>query len=399
MVTAAEEPDVTIVGGGLAGLSTGIALANAGISTVILESRRKSAADVFGFLLWPPGTRSLGWLGVLDDALKAGAELESLTWFVAGRKKDDQTWLSVNLPDLGVGPFLGILPSALEGILRDAALRSGVRILDAVEEWAVRRDQGGWTVRATRAGEPEEIRTRLLVGADGANSRLRDEVGLKSSRWQPAGQVIVTGVGGAVPLRESRQALSATGSGGCVSLGEDHSWLYTVAHESEATDPQRTLRHYATLDPKPAAAFEHVERVAVLRPWTITVPEWAADGAVLMGDAAHGMLPHFGLGGSMTLEDVPILVEVVRDALGAKDTSAARLGAFQHRRRARVAYAQRTSNQWARLLSSRLPGIQAARNVSVRRLSRNMELVETFYRELASPSVPELSTRLRMLLL
>ncbi|GAB2584449.1 hypothetical protein GCM10027168_16510 [Streptomyces capparidis] len=395
MVSAAERPDVIIVGGGLAGLSTGIALAGAGIDTVILEARRKSSADVFGFLLWPPGTRCLRWLGVLDEALKAGQELESLTWFLTGRK---QTWLSVDLNSLGAGTFLGILPSRLEAILREAAKRSGVRILDAVESWSVSRERGSWTVRAQREDGPVELTTPLLVGADGAGSRLREELGLASSRWQPSGQVIVTGVGGALPVRESRQALTPEGSGGCVSIGQEHSWLYAVTPESGAADPTETLRHYTSLDPEPAEAYRNVERVAVLRPWTITVPRWATDGAVLMGDAAHGMLPHFGLGGSLTLEDVPLLLEVVEEALREGDFRAARLAAFQARRRARVAYAQRTSNSWARVLGTSLPGMQRARDLSMRRLTHDRELVESFYRELASPSVPRLSTRLRMLL-
>ncbi|WP_180926950.1 NAD(P)/FAD-dependent oxidoreductase [Streptomyces sp. AJS327] len=395
-MSAKEKPDVTIVGGGLAGLATGIALADSGFDTAIVEARRKPASDVFGFLLWPPGTRTLRWLGALPEAAKAGSELESLTWFVSGKK---DTWLSVRLDELGCGTFLGILPSRLEEILRDTALRAGVRILDSVEDWSLVRERASWTLRAERADGPVELRTPLLIGADGANSRLREELGLASSRWQPSGQVIVTGVGGPLPSRESRQALSSTGSGGCVSLGEEHSWLYTVAHESEATDPERTLRHYASLDPEPAAAFEQVRRTAVVRPWNITVPRWSTDGALLMGDAAHGMLPHFGLGGSLTLEDVPILREVVEEALRTGDTCAARLSAFQQRRRARVAYAQRTSNQWARLLSNRAPGIQTARDLAVRRLVKDMSLVERFYRELASPSVPALSTRMRMLLL
>lgn len=396
MVSAKEKPDVTIVGGGLAGLATGIALADSGFDTAIVEARRKPSADVFGFLLWPPGTRCLRWLGVLPEAIEQGSELEALSWFVAGKK---HTWLSVDLEELGSGTFLGILPARLEEILRAAAVRSGVRILDSVEDWSLVRQRSSWRLRAERSDGTVDITTPLLIGADGANSRLRDELGLTHTRWQPPGQVIVTGVGGRVPSRESRQALSATGSGGCVSLGEEHSWLYTVAHESEAADPERTLSHYASLDPEPAAAFQHVRRTAVVRPWNIKVPRWATDGALLMGDAAHGMLPHFGLGGSLTLEDVPILREVVEDALHRGDTCAPRLSAFQQRRRARAAYAQRTSNQWARLLSSRAPGIQTARDVAVRRLVNDMGLVKRFYRELASPAVPSLNTRAKMLLL
>ncbi|MBO8202321.1 FAD-dependent monooxygenase [Streptomyces smyrnaeus] len=393
---AVEKPDITIVGGGLAGLSTGIALAESGIDTAIVESRRKAKADIFGFLLWPPGTRSLRWLGALPEALRHGAELESLTWFVVGQER---TRLRVDLTELGAGTFLGILPSRLESVLRDTALRAGVRILDSVDEWTLSRERATWTMRLRRPEGPLTLRTPLLIGADGSGSRLRGELGLSSSRRQPRGQVIVTGVGGPLPARESRQALSASGSGGCVSLGDKDSWLYTVAQESEAGDPDHALRQYAAVDPANAPAYDQLQRAVVVRPWTITVPRWATDGAVLMGDAAHGMLPHLGLGGSLTLEDVPLLREVAEEAVRSGDFCAARLSAFQQRRQPRTAYAQRISDQWARVLCGSAPGARTARDLAMRRMARNMELAETFYRELASPSVPSLGTRMRMMML
>ncbi|MFF2654975.1 FAD-dependent oxidoreductase [Streptomyces sp. NPDC058045] len=396
--TGVEKPDTVIVGGGLAGLSTGIALAESGIDTAIIESRRKANADIFGFLLWPPGTRTLRWLGVLPEALRNGAELESLAWFVVGKK---HTWMNVDLAELDAGTFLGIRPSRLESILREAALAAGVRIYDSVDDWSLRREHAAWTMRLQREDGPVDLRTPLLIGADGSGSRLRSELGLTSSRWQPRGQVIVTGVGGPLPEQGSRQALSAAGSGGCVSLGEKASWLYTVAQESDVSDPGSALRDYAhldSLDATYATAFDQVERTAVVRPWTVTVPRWSTDGAMLMGDAAHGMLPHLGLGGSLTLEDVPLLSEVVEEAVRTGDFCAPRLSAFQQRRQARTAYAQRTSNQWARVLCSTTPGARTARDLAMRRMARNMELAQRFYRELASPSGPSLGTRMRMMM-
>jgi 2-polyprenyl-6-methoxyphenol hydroxylase-like FAD-dependent oxidoreductase len=95
---------------------------------------------------------------------------------------------------------------------------------------------------------------------------------------------------------------------------------------------------------------------------------------------------------------VPILVEVMHDALHSGDTSANRLDAFQRCRAGRVRYAQRISNRWAQLLSSPLPGVRLARDLGVRWLARDTSVVEKFYQELASPRVPALSTRLRVLL-
>lgn len=390
----ASKTDVVIVGGGLAGLSSGLALARAGIDTVVIESQRAPTHDVFGFILWPSASRCLQWLGVLDDVVEQGVLLEAVRWLVAGR--NGNRWLTIDTAKLNAGAFLGVQPSRLVSVLRAAAEASGVDVVEAVDEWSVHRDGTRWAVHIARDGTSRTVTTPLLVGADGSNSTLRRTLGLVSSRWQPKGQVILTGVGGRVPFRESRQAVSAHCSSGCVDLG-GRSWVYVVTREADVHDPATSIRHYAALDTASAAAFDKVERIAQVRPWSIRVPQWARDGAVLMGDAAHGMLPHFGLGGTLTLEDVPVLCEVIGEALHSSDTSMDRLGAFQQRRRARVGYAQRVSNRWAGLLTTSVPGVGLARDLNLRRMANNTAIIEKFYQELAFSAVPSFATRLRML--
>ncbi len=100
----------------------------------------------------------------------------------------------------------------------------------------------------------------------------------------------------------------------------------------------------------------------------------------------------------MTLEDIPVLCKVASDALHKGDTSAARLGDFQRRRRRRVAYAHRVSEVWALSMTSMLPGFRLMRDFNFRRLAKNPEKVETFVRELSSPEPVSLGTRLGVLI-
>lgn len=395
MEGTARRADVIVIGGGLGGLATALALARAGRDVTVVESRGAAGrADAWGLLLWPPGARCLDWLGVLDQVLAAGSPLSEFQWFTT----DGRTNLRIDLPALGAGRFLGVLPSRLDAALRRAAEANGAGVWDGVGEWSAEHDGRRWVVRLRSEEGAAAVTAPLLVGADGASSRVREVLGLAASRWRPRSQAVVTGVGGPSDLAGSRQAMGPRSSAGCVAMG-DRSWLYAVTGNGPAGDEVAVIARHWTGDAAARTALPGLERAVRVRPWSIRTPRWAVDHALVMGDAAHAMVPHFGLGGTMTLEDVPVLVEVLLGALDSGDTSAARLSEFQRRRARRVAYARRVSNRWAMLMTSRWPGVRRARDAGFAWLSAHPDHLARYYLELASGTgVPPLPVRLRALL-
>ena len=108
-------------------------------------------------------------------------------------------------------------------------------------------------------------------------------------------------------------------------MGENASWFAVVV--PTRSDGHAVLRRYAQEgDPQLAAAVAALPRGYTVAPVSGYSPRWAADGIVLMGDAAHPVIPHLGLGGSQTLLDIPVLAEVADAALKSGDTSAKALG-------------------------------------------------------------------------
>ena len=383
--------DVVVAGGGIAGLSTALALARAGREVLVLEPRATPAADAWGLNLWPQATRTLALLGVLDDVEREGRRLEAFRWFGA----DGHERASVDLA--GLEPFVAVLPSRLEAVLEAAAARAGVQVVREARDWTLERGSGPTIgVRATVAGEPLAATARIVVGADGGNSRVRRVIAPRVLRWRPPSQVIVTGVAGGMVAAESHQRFGTGWSTGALSLGHDRSWVYAVVRRrANGGAKPETVRPEDV--PAPAAgAVAELDRPLAVRPWSLRVSRWASDRVVLVGDAAHAMLPHLGLGGSSALEDVPVLAEVVTGALRRGDTSARLLHEFQHRRAARVAYARRASELWA--LGCTVPGFGAVRELNLRRLGARPALVATFVRELAGAAPPRLATRARVLL-
>jgi salicylate hydroxylase len=97
---------------------------------------------------------------------------------------------------------------------------------------------------------------------------------------------------------------------------------------------------------------------------------WSRDGVVLLGDAAHAMVPHHGQGANQTIEDAAVLAGCLADWVdgGAPGTHLDALDRYSRLRRARTRAVQRAS--WDTSAALHLPdGDQAdARDARLRDL-------------------------------
>ena len=383
---------VVIVGGGMSGLAAGIALTRAGIEVTILEERCTPRPDVFGYTLWPPATRALRSLDLLDDVVQAGCRLEALRWYAG----DGQELLSADLSlFLKADPFVGIAPSKLIEILDRGAEGAGVRILRGIHDWELHTDGADEvSIRATSEEEGDfTISTSLVIGSDGMQSKLRERLNLRCRKWRPTDQVIITGVGKGVAFRESRQTIGSGWSDGYVSLGPDHTWVYAIVRIPKGQPGPIDIASCEDIRPETRSVLLDTEPTAQVRPWSLRVAQWEADRVVVIGDAAHGILPHLGLGGALSLGDVLILAEMVPSWLESGDRRAATLKGFRQRRNAEVSYFRRVTERWAWMTTMNLPGFDFLREYTFKRLTRKPEIFDEWINAMARSEVPGLRVR------
>ncbi|MGB0678315.1 MAG: NAD(P)/FAD-dependent oxidoreductase [Polyangiales bacterium] len=158
------QSDVVVVGGGPAGLATGLAAAHAGLSVTVLESRQPPLDKACGEGLMAPAVAQLRAWG-LASVLDAAPPLKGLHYI------HDEHRLTVDLPGAAWGR--GLRRSTLHQALTEAARRAGVRLVWGVKVTGHRVHGRGVEVD-TSAGECH--RAHWLVGADGLHSRVRSRL-------------------------------------------------------------------------------------------------------------------------------------------------------------------------------------------------------------------------------
>ena len=155
-----DKADVCIIGGGPAGLSGSIALAQKGLGVVVLDCATPPVDKACGEGLMPDSVDVLARLGITlpDD----------LGYPFRGIRFSNETCSAV--AEFPAGRGLGVRRTVLHNLLRQRAEELGVKLC-----WGVKHVQladGGVSCNG------KKIACRLTVGADGQNSRIRQEAGL-----------------------------------------------------------------------------------------------------------------------------------------------------------------------------------------------------------------------------
>ena len=168
--------DVVVVGGRCAGAPTAMLLARAGLSVRLLERSACLGDVVSGHLIKPAGVARLRRWKVLDAVLATGCP----------RLYDRVLWLG-GQPQHAPAPELDTAPIAprrtlLDPILLTAAAQAGVEVEMGVSVHGLLRQGERVTGVTTSAGAR---RARLVIGADGRNSRIARLAGANTYHDHP----------------------------------------------------------------------------------------------------------------------------------------------------------------------------------------------------------------------
>ena len=345
-----------IVGGGIGGLATAVALDQHGWQVEVLERAPAFTEAGAGLSLWPNALRALDQLG-LGDIVRGRAVLAGQ----AGIRDASGRWLSRS-DTAELERRFG--PTAM---IHRAGLLAGLRA-------AVPGDSlhSGITVRAVRPGgtvlhSGGQSQADLVVGADGLRSVVRGSVWPDAPAPRYVGYTSWRLVTPPVPVGEA--VCESWGRGerfGYARLPDGRFYCYATANapEGQAGDGLAGLRRRfgGWHDPIPAL-LAAADPDAVLHHDLYELPPLAAytSGQVaLVGDAAHAMTPDLGQGACQALEDAVVLARILASGQG--------LDAYDRERRPRTQMVAHRAHQIGAAAQWASPVAVGLRNTGLRLL-------------------------------
>jgi 2-polyprenyl-6-methoxyphenol hydroxylase-like FAD-dependent oxidoreductase len=170
--------DVAVVGGRVAGASTALLLARAGLRVVVLDRSTYGSDTVSTHALMRAGVLQLSRWGVLPAVVAAGTPPVRRTTF---HYADGRTVPVTIRPSSGVDALYAPRRTVLDRVLVDAAAEAGAHVLHRTQVVQLLRDHAG-TVSGVLAESPSgshAFSARMTVGADGIRSTVAQQTGAR----------------------------------------------------------------------------------------------------------------------------------------------------------------------------------------------------------------------------
>jgi 2-polyprenyl-6-methoxyphenol hydroxylase-like FAD-dependent oxidoreductase len=339
-------PEVVIVGGGIAGPALAIVLARAGRSVLLLEQSEAYVDRVRGEWIAPWGVAETRRLGIYDTLLAAGAH--HITRHVTYDELRSPGQSEAQALDMGIffedvaGPLAIGHPKHCQTLF-DAAVAAGADARRGVQVTEVALGARPSVSFVDRDG-PQTVRPRLVVGADGRTSTVRDVARVALQQDRPhhwfAGLLIEDAHGWDADL----QAIGTEGDFAYLAFPQGGGkvrvyggYALDQAQRFKGPDAARRFLDAFAMDCAPANRALVAGRPAGPLLAYFNNDAWTdepyAEGCVLAGDAAGWNDPILGLGLSISYRDVRILSDIL---LASDDWSAAAFRPYGEERRERL---------------------------------------------------------------
>lgn len=362
--------DLVIVGGGLAGASLAVALRNSRLRIALIENRpprRPAGWDARVYAVSPANAAFLDGIGVwkhLDPERIAPIRAMQIHGDAGGR-------LDFSAYDSGVSELAWILESSLmacelwENVKRQSNLTlfcpGQPASLEFRHDAAVLKLMDGTILSA-----------RLLVGADGRDSWVRNQAGLEAINTPYGEKGVVANFATEKPHRHiAWQWFRDDGVLAWLPLAGNRIsivWSTPDAYADElcALPPEELCARAADAGGHALGKLEALTPAEAFPLRLMRVPRTVAPRLALVGDAAHGIHPLSGHGINLGFQDARELAALLAACPPWQDIGDERLlRRYQRARKEETLLMQTTTDSLRRLFRANPPGLKPLRNLGL----------------------------------
>ncbi len=314
--------DVVVIGGGMVGTTLACALGDSDLKIAVIEARaaemewEEGSIDMRCSAITAASQQIFTGLGTWDAivAMRASPFREMQVWDAEGSGAVHFDSADIAQDKLG---------HIVENRVIQATMTRRLADFDNVEllspEMLEDQDTGGELARL-QLKERGEITARLVVGADGANSHVRQRAGIETNGWPYNQNAIVTMIRTELPHQETAwQRFMPTGplaflplNNGCSSIV----WS-TTPQDAEALLALDDEAFMTALSHASEQRLGNVIEVGLRTAFPLKrqhAETYIGNHIALIGDAAHAIHPLAGQGVNLGLLDAAALAEVLLDA-------------------------------------------------------------------------------------
>ncbi|XP_031483641.1 monooxygenase 2 isoform X1 [Nymphaea colorata] len=343
-----RKENVVIVGAGIAGLATALALQRLGIRSLVLEQGESLRTGGTSLTLFKNGWKVLDELGVADSLRSQFTEIRGMVI----KSEEGRELRNFDFQHLG---------QEVRGVERRVLLETMASQLpsDAVcyasRLQAIHKNHMGETSLELEDGT--RLATKVLIGCDGARSSVAKWMGFSNPSY--VGHSAYRGLGmypnGQLFNPKVHYIYGRGLRAGYVPLSPMKVYWFICFNSPspvpKVKDPLLLKKEALDLVKNwPGELLDVIERTpedTIVRTpladrwlWPLISPQGSSDGVVLVGDAWHPMTPNLGQGACCALEDSIVLARKLASALAHGDAGSA------HVNEALQAY---TNERWRRI--------------------------------------------------
>jgi 2-polyprenyl-6-methoxyphenol hydroxylase-like FAD-dependent oxidoreductase len=337
------EDGILVVGGGIAGLTSAIALRERGFRVEVIERDPSWSVYGVGIIQQANVVRAMAQLGVLDDYLGSAFGFDHVQMFAPDGAPIARI-PSPRLADAAYPANVGIGRPALHKVLGEKAKAVGAAIRLGVTAETIADDPAASAVEVAFS-DGSKGRYALVIGADGLYSTTRRALFPDAPTPEFSGQAVWRYNFPRSADVDGLQVYHGRVGAGLVPLSASTMYMYLTS--AEPTNPRfpreglagQMRARTAGAAPRIRALAEQItdDAAVVYKPLETLFLDgpWHAGRMVLIGDAVHASTPHLGQGAGMAIEDSLVLAEELARHGAELETA---FQAFEARRRDRCRF-------------------------------------------------------------